>query len=124
MDRVSLVKILICDDSSVERKVLTNILSKMGCDVTAVSSGKSAVEELAKSRYDLLFLDLIMPEQDGWETAKEIRKKWNAEELPIIAVSSISTKYDVEKAVFCGVNSVLKKPFNVDDIENAINGLG
>lgn len=113
-------KVIICDDSPVERKILGKILSKLGFDVEVVSQGTDLVERTRHESFRFIFLDLVMPHQDGWETSREIRKQENAVHTPIIAVSSVSQSYDIERAKICGVNVFLPKPFGEKEVLQAM----
>ncbi len=116
-------KVLICDDSVVERTALRNILTKQGYEVTAVTGGEELIEKSVEEQYDLVFLDLIMPKMDGWETAKILRKNSKYDKVPMLAISSVTSKFDIEKAEFCGIQKVLGKPFKSKDIAEAIASL-
>jgi CheY-like chemotaxis protein len=115
-----MLNILICDDSSIERKVLSKILRDLGFGVTITENGEEALNEITSDKYSLIFLDLIMPKMDGWETAKVIREIKGLE-FPIIGVSSVTSSFDLERAKVCGIDRVLAKPFNTIQIEMILN---
>jgi len=119
----SRVRVLVCDDSTVERTLLSGMIKKLGYEVQTVKNGKEVLVEIELHNYNLLFLDLIMPVLDGWETSIAIRKIEKYKDTPIVAVSSISTSFDIEKAKMCGINKIITKPFNIDTIQQILNEL-
>jgi len=101
-------RILIVDDEPDTILLLKGILRSAGYDVLSAYSGNEAVKKCKASNPDLVLLDLMMPEMDGWETMRYIR---DMADIPIIIISSISTKDDVVRALQIGVDDYLVKPF-------------
>lgn len=73
-DRLKEAHILIVDDSAVNLQIALNTLNRDNYHLTAVTSGKKALERLAEKHYDLILLDIMMPEMDGWETCQRLKK--------------------------------------------------
>lgn len=118
-----MTKVLVCDDSQVERTLLSKIINKQGLEAVVVDSGHKAIDECKKQKFSLILLDLVMPGIDGWDTAKVIRGIDGCEEIPIIAISSITNKLDREKAFYCGINQLVAKPFEHETIVSLLNGI-
>ena len=111
--------ILVVDDSREQREIATNILSRLGYQVTAVSSGECAIEFLKNNRADLVLLDMIMhPGIDGLDTYKQILK-FNPGQKAIIA-SGYSETERVKEAQNLGAGSYVKKPYLLEKIGHAV----
>ena len=85
---------MIVDDDPVIREILSINLSARGYEVTAVSSGQEALEILAAENPDLVLLDVIMPDMDGWEVLKIMRDHYEKSEIKILMLTAKSTERD------------------------------
>ncbi len=106
-------RILLAEDNPVNQKVATAMLAKMGYAVDAVASGKQAIDALQQRHYDLLLLDVQMPEMDGFEVTDIIRNH-NPEginpKMPIVAMTAHALDKDREKCLNAGMDDYLSKP--------------
>ncbi len=116
--RDSAASILVVDDEQGICRLLTDILSRAGYQVSACTSGKDAVQVFKKNNFDIVLTDLGMPEMTGWEVAKEIRK--SDPDIPIALITGWAVELDDEKVRQNGVDLVITKPFNVEDVLNLI----
>ena len=110
--KVEPARILVVDDSKVNRMLLTRELEQQGHQVFSAENGKQALKMLAEGGYDLILLDVEMPELDGYQTLDELKKDPNLRHLPVIMVTSID---DITSAIRCielGAEDYLPKPFN------------
>ncbi len=107
-------RILIVDDEELNRDLLQAMIESLGYEVETASDG---VEALAKMRIDidLVLMDVMMPDMDGFETTRRIRKDYNENQLPIVMVTALKEKEDHLRAVKAGANDFISKP--VDKIE-------
>jgi len=112
--------VLIAEDHPINQKLVVRMLEKMGCRVLCANSGKEAIERAAHTAVDLIFMDCQMPELDGIEATKEIRKLPQYELTPIIAMTAFVFPKDVEKCLNGGMNEVLKKPFRKTELEEVV----
>jgi len=113
--------VLVVDDVKEQRDIATEMLTKLGYSVTAVSNGKEAVEYLKKKSADLLVLDMIMdPGIDGLETYRRILQMHPKQKA--IIVSGFSESENVKKAQSLGAGSYLKKPYSLEKIGMAVKG--
>ena len=116
------LNILVVDDNDINLKLAEIILQKNGAKVTTVENGQLALKKTNDHHYDLIFMDLQMPEMDGYESSKLIRKNKENDDTIIIALTAnaMATK---ESHLFeqCGINDVLIKPFNETCIQNKID---
>lgn len=112
------LSILVIDDEPSVRDTLADMLKAMNHNVELAESGQQAIQKLAAGLFDLVFSDLAMPEMDGWETAREIRKRWPG--MNIILV----TGYGPGTATPAGetdlVNGIIGKPFDFAQVREAI----
>jgi signal transduction histidine kinase/ActR/RegA family two-component response regulator len=115
------LNILVVDDNQMNRLVLEKFLKKWKVNASSVSSGKEALDCIYQKRFDLVLLDIQMPEMDGYAVAKRIRsEKSENQGVPIIAISadSISNAYD--KILGVGMNDFVTKPFNPQQLQEKI----
>jgi CheY-like chemotaxis protein len=90
------------------------MLEKRGYVVEVVDNGRLAVEMVRKGQFNLILMDVEMPELDGVEATREIREQWSASELPIVALTA-HTSVDVEsRCRAAGMNDLLSKPFKAE----------
>lgn len=107
-------KILIVDDSIVTLKIEENLMKTFGMDVTTAKSGKECIALLNTNRYDIIFMDHLMPEMDGIETTKKIRKMKDDyfKDVIIIALSASTAPNIYSVYLKNGFNDFLEKPIN------------
>jgi len=115
--------VLVVDDNRVNQIVASNFLFKWGHTVTCASGGAEALDLVTKKEFDLILMDLQMPDKDGYETAMEIRKMGGKyfKEVPIIALTADILPEVKEKAFHSGMNDYLSKPFQVSDLQVMIH---
>jgi len=120
-----MAKILVADDDADLRTVIENMLLMDNHSVTLAHNGEQALKELSNTAYDILILDLIMPDKDGVEVLMELRK--SGKKYNIIAISGGTDLYEgtmyLEMAQKIGANVVLKKPFSFTELQNEVNKL-
>lgn len=108
--------ILVVDDDELVRIALNELLRSEGYEVHPVPSGAEALKKLDQNDYDLLMLDVIMPEMDGFELCKQIREKENYRETPIVFLTAKSRDEDRDKGIEAGANLFLPKPISPDKL--------
>lgn len=122
--RVSPKHILIVDDMPLNLMVLNKLLTHDGHQVQQAGDGHAAIELASKDKFDLIFLDISMPDLDGYETARLIRSSGGASALtPIVALSGHAFDEDVQSALDSGMNAHLSKPLDVDKVRLKIREL-
>lgn len=114
------LKCLIVDDNKLNRVVLTKFLKNWKVLSDNVESGFEALKYLDNQKYDLLLLDLQMPEMDGYEVARRVRSNSDTKDLPIIAITADSVSNIKEKVKAVGMNDFVTKPFNPDMLKSKI----
>ncbi len=112
-------KILLVDDNKVNRMVASEILKKAGAVITSCDSGEKALAEVAKNAFDIILMDIQMPEMDGLETTS-ILKERHQQLPPILAMTAYSMKEDEEKFLNAGMDGYISKPLKPDLLINII----
>ncbi|MEQ8239728.1 MAG: PAS domain S-box protein [Cyclobacteriaceae bacterium] len=103
-------RILIVDDNDVNRNVAKSILSKAGCQIMEASSGKEALKKITRHTYNLIFMDIQMPDMDGITASQEIRKILTVNSPPIIAMTAYSMEEDRARFLKEGMDDYISKP--------------
>ncbi|MEW5909150.1 MAG: response regulator, partial [Thermodesulfobacteriota bacterium] len=114
-DKKRKTRILIVEDNVVNQKVVQRILEKHGYRADIASNGKEAVELLNHLPYDIVFMDVQMPEMDGFEATKSIRSLSSNllnRDVPIIAMTAHAFKEDRDQCLNAGMNDYIAKPIN------------
>ncbi len=112
-------RILIAEDNSVNQLIAQAFLKELGYSFHTVANGKEVLEALDQTDFDLILMDCQMPEMDGFEATKEIRKNISTT-LPIVALTANAMKGDEEKCREAGMNGYLSKPFRKDQLKAVI----
>lgn len=113
------LKVLVTDDNSVNRIVTRRLLDRLGCSTTVVESGQQCLTALSQpgSAFQVLLLDLCMPEMDGYDVAIRIRKKFRPEDRPlIVALTANTDKSTREKCLQIGMDGVVLKPISLPEM--------
>ena len=105
-------RILVVDDAKVNRMLLARELEQFGHQVSSAEHGRQALEMLSESAYDLILLDVEMPEMDGHQTLKALKSDETLRHLPVIMVTSIDDTSSAVRCIELGAEDYLPKPFN------------
>lgn len=116
------VRILLAEDNAVNQKLALRLLSKHGFDVAAVTTGQQALDALASDRYDLVLMDVQMPELDGLEATRRLRQREGTEggHVPVIAMTAHAMMGDRERCMAAGMDGYITKPIQIDTLLAAI----
>jgi CheY-like chemotaxis protein len=113
-------KILICDDNQVDRRLIMNVLKYSPLVFFEAENGKDAIKAAIQYQPDILLMDLIMPEMNGYDTVRIIRKNKITSNIPVIAISVSVPKTDDREGHESLFNDFLLKPFNLADFFEVI----
>ncbi len=118
------LRILLAEDNQVNQKVARRMLEKQGYSVVPVSNGREALLRLEQQSFDLVLMDIQMPEMDGFETTAAIREKERGEKrIPIIALTAHAMSGDRERCLEAGMDGYISKPIRIPDLVSEINRL-
>jgi CheY-like chemotaxis protein len=115
--------VLVVDDNEMNRDVLGRRLEKAGYEVITVEDGTKALDVLENHKFDLILLDIMMPEMDGFETLEKIRAREATLEVPIIMLTSVNELDDVKRCISLGANDYVLKPYDIDELKKRIESL-
>ena len=119
------LKILVVDDSKTIRRTAETLLTKEGCQVFTAIDGFDALSKIADHQPDLIFVDIMMPRLDGYETCSLIKHNKMFRETPVIMLSSKDGLFDRARGRIVGSEQYLTKPFTKDELLGAVsNQLG
>lgn len=116
------LNILLVDDNEVNLIVAANYLRKWNFQVTSVTNAAEALERIQQRHYNLVLMDLQMPEMDGYEASRTIRKMEDSyfKEVPILAFTASAMIEDLQRLSVAGINDYVSKPFNPTDLHEKI----
>ena len=120
VDKTKKINVLIVEDMPLNQLLIKIILKDFGFDFDIAGNGKIALDLMKKNEYDLILMDLQMPEMGGFETTKYIREKLNSN-VPIIALTADVTTIDNQKCLEAGMNDYISKPINEELLFEKIN---
>jgi CheY-like chemotaxis protein len=117
----SSLRLLLAEDNLVNQKVAVRMLDRLGYRVDVVANGIEAVEAVRRQRYDVVFMDVQMPEMDGLEATRQIRTLGGDASQPyIIALTANAMEGDREACLAAGVDAYVAKPVGMQDLADAI----
>jgi signal transduction histidine kinase/HPt (histidine-containing phosphotransfer) domain-containing protein len=115
------LRLLLADDNEINKKVGLSVLQKLGYRADVASNGLEVLKLLEQKAYDVIFLDVQMPEMDGLEAARNIRQRWSDAKRPrIIAMTGNAFLGDREKCLEAGMDDYISKPVRVGELQAAL----
>ncbi|WP_438970594.1 twitching motility response regulator PilG [Methylophaga sp.] len=114
------LKVMIIDDSNTIRRTAETLLKKAGCTVLTADNGFEALPIISANHPDILFIDIMMPRLDGYQTCALVKNNPKFQEIPIVMLSSKDGLFDRAKGRVVGAEQYLTKPFTKDDLLGAI----
>ncbi len=119
------LRILLAEDNMVNQRVAVRIFDKMGYRVDVVSNGQEAVQAVRNIRYDIVFMDVLMPEMDGYEATKLILDEQDEDTRPrIIAMTANAMQGDRETCLKAGMDDYISKPIRIEELSNILKTWG
>ena len=117
------VKVLVIDDSKTIRRSAENLLTKEGCDVITATDGFDALAKIADARPEIIFVDIMMPRLDGYQTCALIKNSTEFKATPVVMLSSKDGLFDKAKGRIVGSDEYITKPFSRDELLGTIQTL-
>jgi signal transduction histidine kinase/CheY-like chemotaxis protein len=112
------LRVLVVDDNVVNQKVASGLLRKIGCETQVATDGRAAVELVSRQPFDLVLMDCQMPDMDGFQATRAIRRTSN---IPIVAMTGEVRMEEREKCLEAGMNGHISKPVSLGSITEAVN---
>jgi signal transduction histidine kinase/BarA-like signal transduction histidine kinase len=118
------IRVLIVEDNEVNQLITDKIMKDRGFEAEIAEDGKAAILKLQENHYDIILMDIQMPQMDGYEAIQYIRQNMGIKSaIPIIALTAHATTEEVEKCYFAGANDYISKPFKPDELISKIKYL-
>jgi len=114
------LKVMVIDDSKTIRRTAETLLKKAGCDVVTATDGFEALAKIADEKPSIIFVDIMMPRLDGYQTCALIKNNQVFRETPVIMLSSKDGLFDRARGRIVGSDQYLTKPFTKDELLGAI----
>ena len=118
-------RILVVEDEESLLKLETILLTVKGFEVVGAFTGQMAIDKLATEEFNLVLLDIMLPDIDGFEVCRHIRNNPRTSTLPVVMLTAKKTQDDRERGFICGANAYLQKPFKsamiIDEITRLLN---
>lgn len=115
--------VLVAEDAPANRKVVRTILEKRGHVVTLVANGREAVSAVAREAFDVVLMDVQMPQLDGWQATRQIRQLPVRSRTPILAITAHAMRGDREKCLAAGMNDYISKPIDAHELIRTVERL-
>ena len=117
------LKVMVIDDSKTIRRTAETLLKKVGCDVITASDGFEALSKIADTQPDIIFVDIMMPRLDGYQTTALIKNNKVFKTTPVVMLSSKDGLFDRARGRIVGSEQYLTKPFTKEELLGAIKDL-
>jgi PAS domain S-box-containing protein len=119
------LRILLAEDNTVNQKLALRLLERMGYRADVVANGLEVLEALQRQRYDVILMDVQMPEMDGLEASRAIHEDWTAEQRPrVVAMTANAMQGDREECLAAGMDDYLTKPIQIKALQAALERTG
>jgi len=119
------LRLLLAEDNLINQRLMVRLLEKVGHTVTMVRNGRAALEALAATRFDMVLMDVQMPEMDGFEATAAIRAKErvSGEHIPLVAITAHAMRGDRERCLQAGFDGYVSKPIRFEELFDVIDDL-
>lgn len=114
------IKVMVIDDSKTIRRTAETLLKKEGCEVITATDGFEALSKITDHRPDIIFIDIMMPRLDGYQTCALIKRNKSYKETPVILLTSKDGLFDRARGRIVGSDQYLTKPFTREELLGAI----
>jgi CheY-like chemotaxis protein len=114
------LRILLAEDNQVNQKLALRILEQMGYRADIASNGLEAIESVERQTYDVILMDVQMPEMDGLEATRQIVAKWPQKHPRIIGLTANALEGDREQCLAAGMDDYISKPIHIEELVDAL----
>ncbi|MEX2088409.1 MAG: response regulator, partial [Bacteroidota bacterium] len=120
-EQISPLKILVAEDNDVNQQLMRHLLKKLGYGSEIVTNGLEAIGAVERTRYDVVFMDVQMPQMDGLDATRHIVGRWSKKDRPvIIALTADAMQGDRDKCIEAGMDDYLAKPIHLDQLRDTL----
>jgi len=119
-DDLTGTKVMVIDDSKTIRRTAETLLKKAGCEVVTATDGFEALSKITDNQPDIIFIDIMMPRLDGYQTCALIKRNQNYKSTPVILLTSKDGLFDRARGRIVGSDQYLTKPFTKEELLGAI----
>jgi two-component system, sensor histidine kinase and response regulator len=124
-DRPHVLRILLAEDNPVNQMVMLKMLNKLGYQADVAANGTEVLHSLKLQPYDIILMDVQMPEMDGFEATRAIRKRWASADQPkIIAITAYALEGDRERCIAAGMDDYISKPVKLEELRSVLESYG
>lgn len=123
MNDKEIIRILVVEDNHIAQKIARMVIESLSCEFDIIDNGSSALQLFSENRYDLVFIDLGLPDKDGYSVAAEMREienKFSLTPVPIIGLSVHTGELQKMRALKVGMNDYIVKPLTRDNCESVL----
>ncbi len=120
-NQLSSLKLLLAEDNLINQNVALRMLKKLGIEADVAVNGLEVLEALERQSYDIVLMDVQMPEMDGFEASRAIRERWRERAPRIIAVTAHAMEDDREKCIEAGMDDYISKPVRIEDLAEMLS---
>jgi CheY-like chemotaxis protein len=113
-------RVLVAEDYQVNQQLAKRLLEKMGCSVDVAQNGVEVLNRIDGSQYDIIFMDCLMPEMDGYEATRRIRSQEKGDHTTIVAITANALEGEREKCLHAGMDDYISKPVKALDLEEML----
>jgi len=117
------IKVLLVEDEEDIRRLIKRKLEAEGHIVTEAENGMSALRMIERDRPDIILLDIMLPELDGYEVCRKIKGDYRYRDIPVVMVTCKAADYEILEGKEAGADRYLTKPFNLEDLIEAVEEL-
>jgi CheY-like chemotaxis protein len=115
------LRILLAEDNLVNQKLALRLLSQMGYRADVAANGLEVIESVERQTYDVVLMDVQMPEMDGLEASRRITQRWRADQRPrIVAMTANAMQGDRDECIAAGMDDYVTKPIRVEALVQAL----
>jgi two-component system, cell cycle response regulator DivK len=118
-----MTKVLIIENHADMREILVRVIELMGFTPITSENGKQGVEKAVAEKPNLILMDIMMPEMDGWEATRILRSHPETKDVPILAATVLIRPSDLQRCIDSGCNDYIVKPFTAEDLRERILAL-
>ena len=112
------ISIIVAEDNLINQKVAQTLFKNLGFEIDIANDGNQLIKMVALKKYDIIFMDMMMPEKDGMQATIELRAK--GFKIPVVAMTASASKEDIDRAYSIGMNDYVVKPVRINTVKSIL----